>query len=125
VANAYPVRKSHNDLGTKIEAGAAVRIRIWPLFAGVSALFFVGLFMIGMNDPFKHLGTANAVSIGIMITTILLAVFALLGVMTSFKERNTPMNRLMYWHSSLASVFHLLVTAYLLAYGVIGLMTWA
>jgi CubicO group peptidase (beta-lactamase class C family) len=112
-------------LRKKIAPGAAIRIRTWPLLAGVSALSFVGLFMIGMNDPFKHLGTPNVVSIGIMFSTILLAVFALLGVATSFKERHTPMNRFMYWHSSLVSVFHLLVTAYLLAYGVIGLMTWA
>ena len=112
-------------LRKKIAPGAAIRIRTWPLLAGVSALSFVGLFMIGMNDPFKHLGTPNVVSIGIMLATILLAAFAALGVMTSFKERHTPMNRFMYWHSSLASVFHLAVTAYLLSYSVIGLMTWA
>jgi len=55
---------------------------------------------------------------------MLLALFSILGVLASFRERHTPMNRLMYWHSSLASLFNLAVTAYLLAYGVIGLMTW-
>ena len=95
------------------------------MLAGFSALSFVGLFMIGMNDPFKHLGAPTAVSLGIMLTTILLAVFAVLGVLASLKERHTPMNRTMYWHSSLASGFHLVITAYLLAYGVIGLITWA
>jgi len=112
-------------LRKKIEPGAAMRIRIWPLLAGVSALSFVGLFMIGMNDPFKYLGEPGVVSLGIMFATILLALFSFLGLLASFRERHTPMNRLMYWHSSLASLFHLVVTAYLLAYGVIGLVTWA
>jgi len=112
-------------LRKKIVPGAPIRIRVWPLLAGISVSVFVGLFMIGMNDPFKHLGSPNAVSLGIMLSTILLAVFAVFGVLTSYRQRHTPMNRFMYWHSSLASVLHLVVTVYLLAYGVIGLMTWA
>jgi hypothetical protein len=109
----------------KIPAGATIRIRLWPLLAGVSTLTFAGLFLYGMNDPFQRLGVATATSVGIMASSLAFALFALLGVYTAFRERQTAMNRGIYWHSSGASVLHLLVTVYLASYGVIGLMTWA
>jgi len=112
-------------LRRKIQPGAAIRIRTWPLIAGVSALAFLGLFMIGMRDPFGLLGSPTAVSIGIMLSTILFAILAVMGVFYSIRVRGQQMNAVMYWHSTLASVTHLLVAAYLLAFGMIGLMTWA
>jgi len=108
----------------RIPPGATMRIRVWPLLAGVSVLALVGLFAAGMRDPFKQLGAPTTVSVGIMLLSIAFAVFAALGVTTSVKVRAAEMNRVNYWHSSIASYVHALVALYFLWFGVIGLMTW-
>jgi hypothetical protein len=46
-------------------------------------------------------------------------------VYTAVVERGTEMNRFNYWYSSISSYLHLLVAAYLLWFGVIGIQTWA
>lgn len=109
----------------KIPAGPATRIRVWPLLTGLSVLAVIGLFMVGFSDPFKQLGAPTFYSVGIMLASIAFAVFAFLGVQTSVRERHTPMNRWVYWHSTIASGVHFVVAAYLLWFGVIGMMTWA
>ena len=35
------------------------------------------------------------------------------------------MNRVVYWHSTAATVLHVILALYFLSFGVIGLMTWA
>jgi hypothetical protein len=109
----------------KIPPGAGIRVRTWPLLASVCALIVTGLFMYGINDPFARLGAPTAISLGIMLSTLAFALFALLGGYTAIKERRAAMNRGVYWHSSGACVLHLVLAAYLASYGVIGLMTWA
>ncbi|MGB5489522.1 MAG: serine hydrolase domain-containing protein [Woeseiaceae bacterium] len=108
----------------KIPAGSTVRIRLWPLLAGLSFAALIGLFTLGMSDPFMQLGTPSPVAVGIMLSSILFAVFAALGVYTSIRERGSAMNRANYWHSSITSFVHAIVACYLLWFGVIGLMTW-
>jgi len=58
-----------------------------------------------------------------LIKITLLLVF--LGMRLSMRSRHLGMNRWAYWHSAIASGFHVIVAAYLLWFGVIGLMTWA
>jgi hypothetical protein len=86
---------------------------------------FIGLFVIGMSDPFQQLGKPSATAVGIMLSTLLFALFSALGVSTAIRERHTAMNRVNYWHSSIASYLHGIVAIYFLWFGVIGLMTWA
>ncbi|MBT8074422.1 MAG: hypothetical protein HKP21_12030, partial [Xanthomonadales bacterium] len=109
----------------KIPPGPAIRIRLWPLLASVSVVAIVGLFMLGMNDVFVRLGSPTAFSIGIMVASLAYAVFVVMGIHTAYWHRNTAMNRGAWWHSSLASLVHVIVLFYLLYHGVIGLRTWA
>ena len=112
----------------KVAKGGSTRIRLWPLFAGVSVVAFVALFAAGMSSTsniFITLGRPTATSISIMLATIAFAVFAALGTFTAITERNTKMNRFNYWYCSISSYLHLLVAAYLLWFGVIGIQTWA
>ena len=109
----------------KIPAGPVTWIRAWPLFAGLSILAVAGLFSRGMTDPFGKLGGPTPISLGITVSTIAFAVFAFLGLRLSIRSRNVAMNRWAYWHSTIASGIHVIVAAYLLWFGVIGLMTWA
>ena len=109
----------------KLAPGAAIRIRLWPLLAAVSILVAVGLFMLGIADPFKQLGEPTAISVGIMILTLTFALFAVMGLNCSWRERKVNMNRVVYWHSTAATMLHLILALYFLRFGIIGLMTWA
>lgn len=109
----------------KIEPGAAVAVRVWPFLAATSAVAFVLLFMAGINDPFDLLGVPSMVSVGLMLASVLFAAFAFIGVLYAVATRHKPMNRAAWWHSSMGSVLHLIVSVYLLMHGVIGVMTWA
>ena len=112
-------------LRRKIPSGPAIRIRVWPLLAGLSVIAFLTLFSVGMKDPFVTLGQPTSVSIGILIMTIAFALFAALGLITAIRERGTKMNRVNYWYATTSSTLHCIVVAYLASFGIIGLMTWA
>lgn len=100
-------------LRKKIAPGPTIRVRVWPLLAGVSAVVFVAVFAVGMADPFEKLGAPTAYSITIMLSTIAFALFAAFGVITSIRERRTAMNRVNYWHSTVSSFTHLVVALYM------------
>jgi len=109
----------------KIGPGPTIQIRLWPLLAGLSVVVVFAASALGMADPFAKLGSPTFLSITIMLSTITFAMFAVLGVYTSIKERNATMSRINYWYSTTTSFIHLVVAAYLFWFGVIGLMTWA
>jgi CubicO group peptidase (beta-lactamase class C family) len=109
----------------KIPPGPAIRIRVWPLLAGLSVIAFITLFSIGMGDPFSSLGKPTAVSVGIMLMTIAFALLAALGLFTAIREWGTEMNRVNYWFATTSSVLHCIIVAYLAWFGIIGLATWA
>jgi CubicO group peptidase (beta-lactamase class C family) len=111
-------------LDGKVPGGATIRIRLWPLLSAISIIFFIVFFIQGSSDPFESLGVPSFVSVGIMLSTLFFALFALLGVYTAVKERNTAMNRVNYWYSSISSITHLIVVLYFWSFGIIGLMTW-
>jgi len=112
-------------LRRKIESGATISVRLWPLLASLSVIIFLGAFMIGMTDPFARLSSPTLPAITVMIATAAFALFAALGVQASIAARHAPMNRVNYWHSTIASFTHLIVAIYLFWFGIIGLMTWA
>ena len=109
----------------KIAPGPAIRIRVWPLLAGLSILLFVWAFSLGISDPFTTLSAPTAISVTIMFATLAFAVFAALGARAVVIYRNTEMNRGTYWFSAISSGLHFVVVLYLLYFGVIGMMTWA
>lgn len=109
----------------KIAPGPATRIRVWPLLAGLSIVAFVALFILGAEDPFVLLGTPTAISVGITLTTLLFALFAVVGAYVAVRDRGATMNRVNYWYSAGSSFLHLVVAAYFTWFGVIGLATWS
>ena len=76
------------------------------------------------QDPFGLMGQPTFVSVGMMVLSISFAMCAAMGLYTSVTERQTEMNRVAYWHSSLSSFVHLIVAIYLLWFGIIGVMVW-
>lgn len=108
----------------KVDPGPTIKIRLWPLLAGVSVIAFVALFTQGAADPFSRLGEPTFWSVGILISTLAFAAFAILGVRDAVRFRHWAMNRGNYWFSTVSSSLHLIVAVYLAVYGVIGIMTW-
>lgn len=109
----------------KIAAGPATKIRVWPLLAGLSIIFFVWMFSLGMPDPFEILAKPTLISVAIMLSSIAFAVFAVLGVRAAYSYRGEAINRVAYWFSTVSSGLHLIIALYFLWFGVIGMMTWA
>jgi CubicO group peptidase (beta-lactamase class C family) len=108
----------------KIPAGATDRVGLWPPLASMSIILTITLMRLASSDFYGYLGKPTGISIGVMLATIAFAVFSLLGVITVYKERRTAMNRATYWYSACASVIHLIMTLYLLNFGVIGIRFW-
>ena len=108
----------------KIRPGPAIWIRVWPLFAGLFVAAFFMLFAIGLEDPFVALGKPTAISVGIMLATILFASFAAVGIYVAIRDRDAAMNRVNYWYSTGSSLLHVIVAAYFAWFSVIGLATW-
>lgn len=109
----------------KITGGANIRVRLWPLLA---SLFFITAFIltiVGSANPFKLLGMVSIVSLGIMLSTIFFALLSAWSAICIIKERRQSMNKLIYWHSAILSILHIIATSYLFWYGVIGIRTWA
>lgn len=109
----------------KITPGPAIWIRVWPLFAGLTIIAFTVLFTRGLSDPFDLLGKPTAISVAIMLATLLFAAFALTGAYVAIRDRNETMNRVNYWYSTSSSFLHLIVAAYFAWYGAIGIATWS
>ncbi len=108
----------------KIQGQWTLHIRLWPLLAGISMFSFLTMMIIGLSDAPKYLGNLTLVSVGSMVTSILFAVFSLVSMLVSILAWKQSVNRFVYIHSGLLSVTHILVTIYLLYFGVIGIRTW-
>lgn len=108
----------------KIPPGATIRVRLWPLLSSLALISTILLIMVASSNYYMYLSQPTYVSIGIMLTTIIYAVFSIISVYTIFVERKSSMNRANYWYSTYASIIHLIMTVYLFSYGAIGVMFW-
>lgn len=108
----------------KIPGGANIRVRLWPLLASLFILLPFLLLTI-WGSSIQLLGTASFVSLGIMISTIGFAIASVWSVVCIIKERHAQMKRRIYWYSAILTCLHLIVTGYLLWFGVIGIRLWA
>ena len=108
-----------------LKNGPTIRVRLWPLLAGVAVLLALVISATGAGDAIAAYGKPSFTSVGIMLGTIAFAILSVWSVVVVFKERQTPMNRWNYWCAATLAALHLLVTGYLFSVGVIGLRTWA
>lgn len=109
----------------KVPAGLPTQVRLWPLLSSLAFVTFLVLAVIGSRNFIGHLGAPGPVSVGIMMSTVLFAVLTVIGLYSVYRARHIAMNRMAYWHSTLASVLHGTALLYLLYFGVIGVRTWS
>lgn len=109
----------------RIPGGANVLIRIWPLLPVGFLLFAFVLFAGGGMDGIEPLAEPSLFSVGIMISTISFFLTAFFSFVMAVRYKDRGIKRSVYVPATFLSGLHLLVAFYLLAHGVIGLMTWA
>jgi len=100
-------------------------VRLWPLIA--SLLFIAAFIAMGLtiSGPREALVGPTVFSFSFMLMTIAFAAASVWSVFWVVKARQTAMNAIAYWHSAVLAGSHLVVTLYLLWYGVIGFRFWA
>jgi hypothetical protein len=99
--------------------------RSWPLLGVVSIVGFIAFYLHFQEGHVHILGTVNLWSVGLMLDTLLLPVSVIMSAVGLWRHRRTPMNRFAYWHAVLVTLGLAFITGYGLAWGLIGLRTWA
>jgi CubicO group peptidase (beta-lactamase class C family) len=77
------------------------------------------------NIPDASLGTINPLTVSIMVTSLTFPLVAILCLWVAWRERNTPMKRLVYWQSVVVGLAGLAVAVYYAFWGLLGLRLWA
>jgi lipid-A-disaccharide synthase-like uncharacterized protein len=108
-----------------LKNGPTIRVRLWPLLAGVAVLLALLISATGAGNAIAAYGKPSFTSVGFMLGTIAFAVLSVRSVVVVYEERKSPMNRWNYWCAATLAGLHLLMTLYLMSAGVIGLRTWA
>lgn len=109
----------------KIRGGANVWIRIWPLIPIIFLILAMMLFAGGTMDGLEPLATPSAISISIMISTILFFITAILSLVMAVKYKRNNLKRSVYIPAAIFSGLQMLVALFLFYHGLIGIMTWA
>ncbi len=99
-------------------------IRLWPLFAALSLLAFIGLFILSVSDEIARLGNLTFWSFGLTVTSLFFATASLASVVALWRARNQEIRRSVRWYSIAVTTVLLIATAYLAYFGVIGIRTW-
>lgn len=115
------VLKTHDHPTANIN----LQIHLWPLLASSCVVLTFVLNMIGMRNIFAHFGSPGVISIGMMTSTFGFAVFSFLALITVIRQRNSGLNRMLYFYFALASLLHVSIAIYLLRFGLVGIVTWA
>jgi hypothetical protein len=100
-------------------------MRLSPLFAVLSLLAFVAIFNASSSDIITRLGTVTVYSVGLFVTSLIFALFALLSFLAVWKARQQPIRGFVRWFSIAVTSALLLAAAYLAWWGVIGIRTWS
>lgn len=108
----------------KLRNAGPLSVRVMPLISTLSMGAFLGLFFVSRGDLWT-LGVCNWVTMGIMLSSIVFALTAAVGVYVVYRERSAAMNRVAYWHSALVAIAVAADAIYLGYWGLIGLRLWA
>ncbi len=97
---------------------------IFPTLATISVILLIILPRLGINHIDILLSKPGIWSISLMVLSVLFVLSSLGSVITVYKLRNRKINKIIFWPSIILSCLHLMVTAYLILFGVVPMMTW-
>lgn len=117
----WPIRK----LRGKIASPSALRGHALTTAATASAFVFLIFLGTGLASPIDRLGKVSLVSVGVMFSSVLLALITAWACWEHYRLRGTHIGPLLYHYRSLFLVLQVAVVVYLGWFGVIGIQTWA
>ncbi|HEX9632505.1 MAG TPA: serine hydrolase domain-containing protein [Gemmatimonadales bacterium] len=105
-------------------AGAPKRhVRVWPLLAALTLVAWVAVVALNMENAIPVLGNPTAWAWTLTVTSLLFPLFALIGLLTA--KGAVEGNRLVRWQALFASSVFVVVSLYLLWFGIVGWRSWA
>jgi CubicO group peptidase (beta-lactamase class C family) len=99
-------------------------VRTSPLLGLVGLVGFWFCYATAGDAGFAVLGTFNAWTLGMMVTSLLIPLGAALSVVAVWRHRKAPMNRVAYWHSVAVALALVWLTGFCLHWGIIGVRMW-
>jgi len=106
----------------------ALWVCLWPLITDFF-IFVVALSILltaqTRSDYFHLFGTANIISILILVCSIGYALASVWSVFYIFRNHGVKMSKVFYFHSALAAILNLIFTLYFSSNGLIGVPTWS
>jgi len=97
-------------------------VRVWPLFATLAVVAFVGVVAINMENAIEVLGHPTAWAWTITIATVVFPLSALIGLLAAWRARE--INLVTRWQALSASAIFVVVALYLTWFGMVGWRTW-
>lgn len=98
--------------------------KIIPMLASYAFIGFVVAFMVGGMDPFTKLGVASPTSVSIFILSVLFPLLAASSALAGFVSLNYKMNKKSRFFFILADLSCILLAAYMLNWGLVGIRLW-
>ncbi|HUG42597.1 MAG TPA: serine hydrolase domain-containing protein [Acidobacteriota bacterium] len=99
--------------------------RLLPLLAVLCLAVFVLLYLAASADPIDRLSAFTVWSFGLFASSLLFALFSLLGMFQNLRAARRPRNRAAWLHSLFVSQALLIAAIYLAYHGIIGIRTWS
>ena len=117
-------------LGSKLlgksTTSAATQVKLWPFLASWSIYIFVIAMIIGqIVDVFGLLGQPSIVSVGMMISSYLFALFTLIAVVQNVRYFKEELHWFTRYMSLFSCVVYSVAAIYFAYFGVIGIATYS
>ncbi|MDO6421623.1 serine hydrolase domain-containing protein [Saccharophagus degradans] len=96
---------------------------IWPTLSSLSLVLFLILpIFVGVN--FELLAKVNAITLGILMTSVLFPLFTLVACVRQYQLRNSPASKVLYWFVCVVIALHVFMSIYLACFDFVFLRTW-
>ena len=99
-------------------------VRIFPLLGAAAFFGFIFFYRGAERGGVPILATPNVWTIGMMLTSLMIPLAAILSAIAVWRHRRAAMNRGTYWHAVLVTLSLIFMTGFFLSWGMIGLRFW-
>ncbi len=112
----------------KIPDNEPISLRLWPLLAALTLVCCLFVVLLsgrqGVLSFVANCATKNIWSLSLYWLTWIYALTCIISAWNVVARYHQPTPKLVYWHSSLCTSIHLIVTIYFIYWDVIGLKVW-
>lgn len=96
---------------------------LWPTLSSLSLVLFLILpIFVGVN--FELLAKVNAITLGMLMTSVLFPLFTFIACVRQFQLRNSPANKVLYWFVGGVIALHVFMSIYLACFDFVFLRAW-